>query len=360
MRFTDLDGWEAAALAALPGMVADYYAGGARDEATLRANRAGWSSWWLMHRILAGVSAVDLAATFAGVPLRAPIAVAPTAFHGLAHPEGELATARGAAEAGSLMVLSTLSNRPVEEVARAARGAIAFQLYVYRDRGATRAIVERVRAAGCRALVLTADAAVLGTRHRDVRNGFRLPEGLSLPNAAPGGRALGAGDGSALAAYVSSQLDPALSWDDLARLVADAGLPVWVKGVVRPEDARQAVALGAAGLIVSNHGGRQLDRGAPTAQVLRPVVDAVDGRAPVWVDGGIRRGADVAVALALGAAGVLVGRPALWGLAVDGARGVAAVLDTLAGELREALTLLGVPSVGAVPRDAVTPATTIS
>jgi 4-hydroxymandelate oxidase len=353
-RFPDLDGWENAAAARLSVMAGDYYAGGARDEATLRANRSSWADWWLVHRILAGSPAPDLRSTFAGLPLRAPIVAAPTAFHGLAHPAGERETARGVAAAGAAMVLSTLSNEPVEAVVEAAGGAVAFQLYVYKDRGATRAIVDRVRAAGCKALVLTADAAILGTRHRDVRNGFHLPAGLSLPNAAPDGRALGTGDGSALAAYVSGQLDAGLGWPELEQLVATAGLPVWVKGVIHPDDARRAVGMGVAGLVVSNHGGRQLDHGVPTSHALRSIADAVNGAVPVWIDGGIRRGTDIAVALALGANGVLVGRPVLWGLAVDGATGVAEVLDTLSFELREALALLGATRASAVPRDAVT------
>lgn len=351
----DLDAWEAAARERLPAMVADYYAGGARDEETLRGNRAGWSAWWLSHRVLAGVERPDPSATFLGLPLSAPVVVAPSAFHALAHGDGERATAAGAAAAGSAMVLSTLSTAPVEEVARAAGGRLAFQLYVYRDRGATRALVERVRAAGCRALVVTVDAAILGTRHRDVANRFHLPAGLSLPNAAPDGHGLDPGEGSALAAWVARQLDPALGWDDLATFVATAGLPVWVKGVVRGDDARRAVDAGVAGVVVSNHGGRQLDRGVPTSHALRGVAAAVDGRVPVWVDGGVRRGVDVVVARALGADGVWLGRPALWGLAVDGAAGVTAVLDTVRAELVEALHLLGVPSARAVGPDVLVP-----
>ncbi|MCB9686284.1 MAG: alpha-hydroxy-acid oxidizing protein [Alphaproteobacteria bacterium] len=342
-RRMDLDAWERDAIAALPAMVADYYAGGARSEGTLRANRSGWSRHALVHRILAGVREVRTAASFAGVRVAAPIVAAPTAFHRLAHPDGEVATARGVAAAGSAMVLSTLSTAAVEEVAAAAPGRVAFQLYVYRDRGATRALVERVRAAGCRALVLTADAAILGTRFRDVRNGFHLPPGLSLPNAAPEGRTMdGDGSGSVLARYVADQLDPSLGWGDLEAFLADAGLPVWIKGVVHPEDAARAAAMGVAGIVVSNHGGRQLDAGIATADALPRVVDAVAGRCPVWVDGGVRRGTDVCVALALGADGVLLGRPVLWGLALEGADGVRQVLELLRAELVEALTLIGV------------------
>jgi 4-hydroxymandelate oxidase len=349
-----LDDWERDARALLPAMTADYYAGGARDEGTLAANRAGWRRYALRHRILTDVSTTDLRASAAGLPLAAPILAAPTAFHALAHPEGERATARGVAAAGSAMILSTLSTAPVEEVVAAAAGAVLFQLYVYRDRGATDAIVDRVRAAGCKALVLTADAPVLGTRFRDVKNGFHLPPGLSLPNAAPAGRTLGgvAGD-SGLARYVAEQLDPSVSWADLERFLARAGLPVWLKGVVRGEDAARAVGAGVAGLVVSNHGGRQLDHGVSTARALPEVVDAVGGRIPVWVDGGVRRGTDVAVALGLGASGVLLGRPVLWGLALEGADGVRHVLTQLQGELREAMRLMGAPTLATLTRDLV-------
>lgn len=354
MERLDLDHWEAEALARLSPMVADYYAGGARDERTLRWNRSAWSGYTLRHRILTDVSRIDLSTTIAGLPLSMPIVVAPTAFHGLAHPDGERATARGVAAAGTAMCLSTLSNVPVEDVVESAAGAVLFQLYVYKDRGATREIVARVRAAGCKALVLTADAPVLGTRPRDVRNRFHLPSWLTLPNAAPSGRRVdGDRNDSGLARYVADQLDRTLSWPDLAELIASAGLPVWIKGVVRGDDAARAAALGVAGMIVSNHGGRQLDGGIPTARALPEVVAAVDGRCPVWVDGGIRRGTDVLVALALGASGVLVGRPVLWGLAVDGADGVSAVLGQLRAELEEAMALLGAPSLAAIPQDCV-------
>ncbi len=250
-------------------------------------------------------------------------------------------------------MLSTLSNRPVEDVVREAGDVpVLFQLYVYRDRDATAAIVRRAREAGCRGLVVTVDAALLGTRERDVRNEFGLPPGLDLPNAAPSGRALPVQPGaSGLARYVTEQLDSTLTWDDLRWLMSIAGMPVWVKGVVRHDDAARAASLGVEGIIVSNHGGRQLDGGIPTAEALPEVVDAARNRCRVWVDGGLRRGSDVLKALAMGAEAVLVGRPVLWGLAVDGAEGVAAVLRQLSGELTEAMALCGVPSLADVGRD---------
>jgi isopentenyl diphosphate isomerase/L-lactate dehydrogenase-like FMN-dependent dehydrogenase len=353
----DLDDWEREALARLPPMVGDYFAGGSRDEHTLAANRAGWSRWQLLHRVLADVSALSTEAVVAGKPVSMPILAAPTAFHGLAHPDAERATARGVHRAGTLMCLSTLSNAPVEEVAQQAPGSVLFQLYVYKDRGATDAIVQRVREAGCIGLVLTVDAPVLGTRHRDVRNRFCLPDGLLLPNAAPSGRALGGIPGdSGLSRYVAEQLDRSLSWRDLEHFLARAGMPVWVKGVVRADDAARTAEMGVAGIIVSNHGGRQLDCGVPTARVLPEVVDAVAGRCPVWVDGGIRRGVDVARALCLGASAVLVGRPVLWGLGLTGAEGVCEVLQQLRHELEETMALMGSPTLRSLTRDCVVPA----
>ncbi|MEN0067879.1 MAG: alpha-hydroxy acid oxidase [Myxococcota bacterium] len=351
----NLDDWKRDALDRLEPMVADYYAGGARTERTLADNRTAWSQWRLRHRVLVDVGNVDLSCTIAGQSLDCPIVVAPTAFHGLAHPDGEAATAAGASAAGSALCLSTLSNTPVEDVVAAAKGVpVLFQLYVYRDREATRAIVDRAAAAGCKAIVATVDAAILGTRERDVRNGFHLPAHLSLPNAAPSGRSLEAVSGdSGLAAYVGSQLDRTLSWRDLEWLLDISSLPVIVKGVVRDDDAARAAQIGVAGIVVSNHGGRQLDGGVPTAEALPEVVDAVAGRCPVWVDGGLRRGTDVLKALALGADAVLVGRPVLWGLSVDGAHGVRDVLKQLDGELREAMALAGAPRLRDVTRDLV-------
>jgi 4-hydroxymandelate oxidase len=332
--------------------VRDYYAGGARDEHTLRENRAAWSRHALRHRVLVDVSRRTTATTVLGQPVSMPVLVAPTAFHKLAHPDGELATARAAARVGTAMVLSTLSTTDVEDVA--GQGAPTwFQLYVYKDRALTRAVVARAEAAGCRALVLTADASILGTRERDVRNRFHLPDGIQIRNATPPGYAsIAAGDGSGLARWVSEALDPAVTWKDVEWLRGITRLPILLKGGVRGDDAARAVDHGAAGLVVSNHGGRQLDGSPATADVLAEVVDAARGL-EVLVDGGVRRGTDVLKALALGAKAVLIGRPVLWGLAIDGEAGVARVLEMLRAELDEAMALAGCPTVAEATRDLV-------
>ena len=255
------------------------------------------------------------------------------------------------------MILSTLSNTPVEEVVAAAGGPVWFQLYVYRDRQATEGLVRRAEAAGCRALVLTVDAPLLGRRERDIRNRFQLPPGLSVANLLPEGYGdLPAAGGSGLAAYVAALLDPALSWRDVAWLRSLTRLPLLVKGIVRPDDALRAADAGAAGVVVSNHGGRQLDTSPATIEVLPEIADALAAhghRLEVLVDGGVRRGTDVLKALALGARAVLVGRPILWGLATGGAEGAARVLAMLRDELDLALALAGAPTLADVTRDLV-------
>ena len=347
----------------LPRMAYDYYASGAADEITLRDNRAAFDRRRIAYRVLAGVGERDLATSVAGTPVTMPVLVAPTAFHCLAHPEGEAATARGAGAAGTVMVLSTLSNTPVEEVIAAASGPVWFQLYVYRDRGATRALVERVEAAGCRALVLTVDAPLLGRRERDVRNRFHLPDGLAVANLlAEGYGALpAAGAGSGLAGYVNELMDPNLTWDDLDRLAATTRLPVLVKGIVRPDDAARAAEHGAAGIVVSNHGGRQLDTSIATLDALPAIAEVLARRhgpqPELLLDGGVRRGTDVVKAIALGARAVLIGRPVLWGLALGGADGVALVLAMLRAELDLAMALAGARTVGEITADLVVPET---
>jgi 4-hydroxymandelate oxidase len=339
----------------LSAMAYAYYASGALDELTLRENVAAWTRLAIHHRVLVDVSARDLSTTVLGTRLSMPVLVAPTAFHGLACADGELATVRAAAGAGTVMCLSSLSNTRVEEVCAAAGGgAVWFQLYVYRDRAATKALVERAEVAGASAIVLTVDAPLLGRRERDVRNEFHLPEGLRVENLSA---VIGHGEvalrssSSGLAAYFAEKLDPSLTWKDVAWLLSITRLPVLVKGIVRPDDARRAIDHGASGVVVSNHGGRQLDGSPATATVLGPIADAVQGRIEVLVDGGIRRGADVLRALALGARAVLVGRPILWGLATAGEQGARSVLETFRAEIDHAMALSGCAGVSDATRD---------
>lgn len=338
-----------AARAVLPRDVYDYFAGGALDEITLGENEAAWRRLRLWYGVLAGVAAPDLRTTVLGRQVAMPILVAPTAFHRLACAEGEPATARAAGGAGSVFILSSLANTAMEEVFAAATGPSWFQLYIYKDRAVTRALVERAEAAGAQAIVLTVDAPGWGQRERDARNSFRLPPGLDVANLGPAGKAsFPAVSGSGLAAYCREHFEPALQDRDLAWLCSITALPVVVKGVCRGDDAARAVANGAAAVVVSNHGGRQVDTAPATCDALAYVVDAVGERAEVYVDGGIRRGSDVIKALALGARGVLVGRPVLWGLATGGEAGARRVLELLAEELAMAMLLCGCATVGDV------------
>ncbi len=356
---------EAAALQRLSPMARDYYAGGARDEITLGWNRRAWDTIRLHYRVLVDVSNRDPSTTVLGQPIALPVMLAPTAFHKLAHPDGEIATARAAAAAGAGMICSTLGTVAIEDIAAARPPETAaplwFQLYVYRDRAITRGLVERAEAAGYQALVLTVDAAEIGTRERDAKNRFALPDGMTVANLAGTGKAaLGPGGdgaaGSGLSAYVRSQLDQSLTWSDLEWLAGITSLPVLVKGIVRPDDACRALKHGARGVVVSNHGGRQLDTAPATADVLRPIADAmygIDESCTVIVDGGIRRGTDIIKALAMGARTVLVGRPQLWGLALGGQAGVEHMLSLLRAELLEGMALCGCPDVASITGDLV-------
>ncbi len=340
----------------LPPSAFDYVAGGSGGEVALRGNREAFTRWRLRTRALVDVSARDCGTTVLGRRVAFPALVAPTAFHRLLHPEGETATTRGAARAGTVMIASTLATTSLEDVAAASDGPKWFQLYVYKDRDLTRRLVDRAVAAGYEAIVLTVDAAVWGRRERDARHGFTLPPSLSLANFEDMDKSrlpsLGAGaDG--LAAYVASQLDPSLTWDVVDWLRETSGLPVVVKGIVTADDARLAIDHGASAVVVSNHGGRQLDACVATLDALPEVVEAVRDRCEVYVDGGVRRGTDVAVALALGARAVLVGRPVLWGLALAGEEGVTRALRLLADEFDAAMALCGACRPAEIARDHV-------
>lgn len=347
----DVDELQRRAREVLSPMAYDYFSGGADDECTLRESRSVWARRRLRPHVLRDVSSVATATTVLGAPVSMPVLVAPMAYQRLAHDDGERATARAAAACGTAMIVSTLATVSLEEVGTAAPSALRwFQLYVHRDRGWTEELVRRAVAAGYAALVLTVDVPVLGHRRRDERNAFALPAGMQMANV---GAAVPHGDGSGLAAYAGSELDPALTPADIGWLAGISGLPVVVKGVLRGDDAMECVHAGAAGVAVSNHGGRQLDTALSAADALAGVVEAVAGRAEVYVDGGIASGTDVVRALALGAQAVLLGRPVLWGLAVGGEQGVRDVLAEVRAELVRAMTLCGVPDLSLLTADLV-------
>jgi 4-hydroxymandelate oxidase len=343
--FLDLDRLEARARGRLPAPVYDYYAGGAESETTLAEATGAWRSWRLRPRVLRGVSTVQLGTELLGSPIRTPIGVAPWAYQAMAHPDGELATARGTAAAGALMTVSTSATHTLEEVAAEMTGSPAwFQLYRLHSPGHTDDLARRAGDAGYRALVLTVDLPLLGRRRRDLRHDFALPAGLRLAHHPPL-------DGA-------EPTSPTWPWtfDDIARFGELSELPVVVKGVLRGDDAARCVQAGAAAVWVSTHGGRQADPVVSTAQALPEVSEAVGDEVEVYADGGIRSGSDVLTALALGASAVFVGRPAIWGLVTGGADGVADVLTALGEELAHTMALCGLTDVRSVPRDTVTPA----
>jgi len=327
-----------------------YFAGGAGDERTLRENVEAYGRWRLRPRALVDVSEASTATSVLGTDVSMPLLVAPVAFQRMANPDGEAGMARAAAAAGTIMVLSTLATATPAEVAAAAPGAPRwFQLYCFRDRGVTRALIDQAEDAGFEAIALTVDAPRLGRRERDLRTGFVIPADVTVPSfAAAAGRAT-----AGTPADMFSLMDPSMGWDDLEELASGSSLPVVVKGILTGEDAALACEHGAAGVIVSNHGGRQLDGATATIEALPEVVDAVEGRVEVLVDGGIRRGADVVKALALGARAVLAGRAPLWGLAARGEQGAREVLELLHEEIELAQVLVGCASPAALGRSHV-------
>lgn len=348
--------YERAAEAKLEPGAFEYFAGGAADEWTLRENVAAFNRWVLRPRMLVDVSATTTATTLLGTNIAMPVLVAPTAFQRMAHPEGEVATARGAAAAGTIMCLSTIANATIEEVASAAPDAPRwFQLYWAPDRGVVADLVARAEATGFRAIVLTVDLPVLGRRERDLRTGFEIPADVPVPAFS----ALAESAGAVSPAAIHWAVDKALTWHDLAWLRSRTSLPLVVKGILTAEDAQLALEAGAEAIVVSNHGGRQLDGVAASLDALPEVVDAVAGRVDVLMDGGVRRGTDVVKALALGARAVLAGRAPLFGLVVDGADGVARVLELLRAEIELALALCGCTSPADVARAHVAPAARI-
>ncbi len=332
-----------------------YLCGAAGDELTLKWNREAFSRIRLRPRVLVDVSRLDTRVELFGQELPFPILLAAVAYHRLFHPEGEAATARGAGAAGATMIVSTAATTAIEDIAAAATRPLWFQLYVQRDRGFTRALVERAQSAGCRALCLTVDTPVAGARDREAKAHFTLPSGIHLPNL----------EGLPLPRdphrpregdIYSALLAPDVTWKDVEWLLSFAKVPVVMKGILDGDDADRAVKTGAAGLIVSNHGARNLDTAPPTIEALPHIIERVAGRVPVLVDGGIRRGTDVLKALALGARAVLIGRPYLFGLAVGGAEGVSRVVNILLNELQMAMALTGRPTIASLDRSVLWPA----
>jgi 4-hydroxymandelate oxidase len=348
----DLAGLEERARGCIAEQVSfDYVAGGAGDEITLLENVAAWRQLRLRPRMLRDVSNVSTETTVLGTTIHSPVLIAPTAMHGLVSPERELATARGAARSGTIYILSMAATASLEEVAAAApEGPRWMQLYIQADHGLTRDACARAREAGYGALVVTVDSPVTTKRSRFEASEFHVPEGMTLPNLAP------RSDVTPDIFELVAAYDSALTFDDLAGIKEwGGGLPLVVKGILRGDDAADCLDAGADAIAVSNHGGRQVDTCIPTADALRDVVDTIGDRAEVYVDGGIRGGADVLKALALGARAVLVGRQVVWGLAVGGAEGVDAVLNEFLSELKIAMGLCGVNDVNAVPADLLAP-----
>jgi isopentenyl diphosphate isomerase/L-lactate dehydrogenase-like FMN-dependent dehydrogenase len=349
-----LDDFEPAARAILPEGIYDYIAGGSEDEAALRGNREAFARYRFRFRILASTDHIDLSNDVLGQRFRMPVHLAPTAIQRMTHPDGELAAYRAASNAGIAYCLSTLSSASIEEVAAAATGPRWFQLYMHAQRAVSASFVERAADAGYSGILLTVDLPKTGRRERDIRNAFSLPGGVPYANLDARRRGDTAEGPDPFAQNVNANTNPGLGWGDLEWLVAKTSLPVIVKGVVRGDDARHAVEAGARGLIVSNHGGRQLDYAIASLDALPEVVEAVGHDVPVLMDGGVRRGTDVLKALCLGARGVLIGRPFLYALAVGGADAVTSMLALLRQEIEVSMTLLGVRRLSELNRDLVT------
>ncbi|WP_395292741.1 alpha-hydroxy acid oxidase [Kitasatospora hibisci] len=353
-----LAGIERAARAQLPPEIWDFIEGGSGAERTLAGNREMFGHYALRPRTLVDVSACATGTALLGAELGLPVGIAPMAYHRLVHPDGETATARAAGRAGALLVAGIFASRTLEAIAAEATGPLWLQLYWLRRRDALAALVERAEAAGFAALMLTVDAPRIGHRLRDLRNGFAVPPEIRAVNLDPALMAAShrAGAGSSgIAGHALEQFDPSLTWADLAWLRERTALPLVLKGILTAEDARLAAEHGADAVVVSNHGGRQLDGALPALAALPEVAAAVPPDLPVLLDGGVRTGADIAVALALGARAVLVGRPVLWGLATGGADGVADVLALLRAELEHTLALLGRPTPADLDRTVLAP-----
>ncbi|MEU1013867.1 alpha-hydroxy acid oxidase [Streptomyces sp. NPDC088810] len=344
-----LEDLQQSAAARLAPPVWDFIAGGSGTEATLDANRAALDSVSLVPRVLAGVKTSDTGAQLPGTSAALPLAVAPMAYQRLLWPEGELAAAEGARAAQVPFVVSTISSTSLEEIAKVGAD-LWFQLYWLHDRGRMIELIRRAEQVGCQALMVTVDVPIMGRRLRDLRNEFTLPAWIRSANLEPDGPSAAhsrRASESAVAAHTKIAFDPTFGWSDLEWIREQTRLPLVIKGILAPTDAEQAVRLGVDAVVVSNHGGRQLDGALPSITALPWVVEAVDGRCQVLMDSGVRSGTDILRALALGADGVLIGRPVLWGLSTAGAQGVTQVLSILRTELEEALLLAGCADLAA-------------
>ncbi|XP_063040752.1 hydroxyacid oxidase 1 [Engraulis encrasicolus] len=342
----------------LPKAVFDYYVSGADEQETLSDNVAAFSRWRFFPRVLRDVSAVDLSTEVLGQTVSMPICVAATAMQRMAHPEGETATVRACHSAGVGMMLSSWATSTIEEVSLASPDCVRWlQLYIYKDRALTQTLVRRAEEAGYKGIFVTVDTPYLGKRRNDVRNRFKLPSHLRMSNFDSPDLAFSAkegyGEDSGLAVYVAQAIDPTLRWEHIAWLKSITSLPVVVKGVLRAEDAVEAVRYGVDGILVSNHGARQLDGVSATLDALPEIVEAVGDHVEVYLDGGVRRGTDVLKALALGAKAVFLGRPVLWGLAYEGEQGVGEVLQLMREEFRLAMALAGCRSLKEINKSLV-------
>ena len=347
--------FEALARTILPTMSFDYIVGGAGDEASLSANRRAFDRWAMVPRVLTGVRDVDLSTVILGQPVSMPVLLSPVAYQRLAHEEGEIASAEAARDAGTIYSLSTLSTRSIEDVGQAT-DAWWFQLYCFTDRAITLDLIQRAESAGAKAIMVTVDTPLLGRREADERNRFSLPEGISMVNVMQSIKATlpNTEHGSGLAAFASSMLHSSLTWADIEWIASQTKVPVGVKGVLAAKDGRLAVEHGMKLVVVSNHGGRQLDHSIATLDALPRVTEAVDHACPVLLDGGVRRGTDVLKALALGADAVMIGRPYVWGLTCDGRAGVTRVIELLRAELKLDMLLSGCGTIADVKRELIT------
>jgi len=345
--------YEKACQSTLEPSANDYFQSGAMDEHTLADNLDAYRRIKFLPRVLRDVSDVTSDTSIAAETLSSPLIISPTAFLGMAHPDGELAVARAAETARTVMICSTLSNYPIEEITASTNASVWFQLYVYKDKQATLGLIERAKNAGCKALVITVDAPFLGQRERDVKNQFQLPAHLSARNLhALDHSVLPDKTGhSGLAHYFENLIDKRLSWRDISWIKQHANMPVYLKGILHPKDAHLAVEYGVDGIIVSNHGGRQLDGSIASIDALPAIARVINYQIPIILDGGIRRGTDILKALALGAQCVGIGRPVIWGLSQSGQQGVEHVFNILNAELKLAMALAGCSRVSDINND---------